>query len=178
MCACSWPWGWSRAAGACCGKRSRWRTWARDPIRVFLDKNLNGVKDEGEQGIAGAGFTVNGAHHGVRTDAAGLAWLPRLPASRHTDIGLDLDTLEDPQWQAQVKGVRIVPRPGKVNQIDFAVSVTGEVDGTTYSGRERARAARSATCNSSWSMPRTKVVATIASAADGYYVMTGIFPGK
>ena len=146
-------------------------------IRVFLDKNLNGVKDEGEEGVAGAGFTVNGAHHGVRTDAAGLAWLPRLPASRHTDIGLDLDTLEDPQWQAQVKGVRIVPRPGKVNQVDFAVSVTGEVDGTTYLLRKGARRPVGE-LQLELVDAAHKVVATITSAADGYYVMTGIFPGK
>ena len=146
-------------------------------IRVFLDKNLNGAKDEGEEGIAGAGFTINGAHHGARTDAAGLAWLPRLPASRHTDIGLDLDTLEDPQWQAQVKGVRIVPRPGKVNQVDFAVSVTGEVDGTTYlvekGGRRPIGDLQLELVDAA-----QKVVATIASAADGYYVLTGIFPGN
>jgi len=146
-------------------------------VRVFLDKNLNGVKDAGEEGIAGAGFTVNSAHHGVRTDAAGLAWLPRLPASRHTDIGLDPDTLEDPQWQAQVKGVRIVPRPGKVNQIDFAVSITGEVDGTTYLLRKGARRPVG-DLQLELVDAAHRVVATITSAADGYYVMTGIFPGK
>jgi hypothetical protein len=146
-------------------------------IRVFLDKNLNGAKDEGEEGIAGAGFTINGAHHGARTDAAGVAWLPRLPASRHTDIGLDLDTLEDPQWQAQVKGVRIVPRPGKVNQIDFAVSVTGEVDGTTWLVEKGARRPIG-DLQLELVDAAQKVVATITSAADGYYVLTGIFPGN
>ena len=146
-------------------------------ISVFLDKNLNGVKDEGEQGIAGAGFTINGAHHGVRTDAAGLAWLPRLPASRHTDIGLDPDTLEDPQWQAHMKGVRIVPRPGKVNQIDFAVSVTGEVDGTTYLVEKGVRRPIG-DLQLELVDAAQNVVATIASAADGYYVLTGIFPGN
>ena len=145
-------------------------------IRVFLDKNLNGAKDADEAGIAGAGFTINGAHHGVRTDAAGLAWLPRLPASRHTDIGLDPDTLEDPQWQAQAKGVRIVPRPGKVNQIDFAVSMTGEVDGTTWLLRKGTRRPVG-DLELELVDAAHKVVATITSAADGYYVMTGIFPG-
>jgi hypothetical protein len=145
-------------------------------IRVFLDKNLNGAKDEGEEGIAGAGFTINGAHHAARTDATGVAWLPRLPASRHTDIGLDPDTLEDPQWQAQVKGVRIVPRPGKVNQIDFAVSVTGEVDGTTYLLKKGARRPVG-DLQIELVDAAHKVVTTITSAADGYYVMTGIFPG-
>jgi hypothetical protein len=146
-------------------------------IRVFLDKNLNGALDEGEEGLAGAGFTINGANYGVRTDATGLAWLPRLPASRHTDIGIGPDTLEDPQWQPQAKGVRIVPRPGKVSQVDFAVSVTGEVDGTTYLFAKGARRPVGDLQLELVDAAR-KVVATIASAADGYYVMTGIFPGE
>jgi hypothetical protein len=146
-------------------------------VRVFLDKNLNGTKDEGEEGIAGAGFTINGANVAVRTDAGGVAWLPRLPASRHADIGLDPDTLEDPQWQPQIKGVRIVPRPGKVSRVDFAVSMTGEVDGTTWllgqGGRRPVGDLRLELVDASG-----KVAATINSAADGYYVMTGIFPGE
>jgi outer membrane usher protein FimD/PapC len=113
----------------------------------------------------------------VRTDASGVAWLPRLPASRHADIGLDPATLEDPQWQPQVKGVRIVPRPGKVSRVDFAVSVTGEVDGTTWLLGQGARRPvgdlRLELVDASG-----KVAATITSAADGYYVMTGIFPGN
>ena len=146
-------------------------------IRVFVDKNLNGAMDEGDEPVAGAGFTINGANYGVRTDASGVAWVPRLPASQHTDIGIDPDTLEDPQWQAQVKGVRIVPRPGKVSQVDFGVSVTGEVDGTTYL---YAKGARRPVGDLKLELvdASRKVVATMTSAADGYYVMTGIFPGE
>ena len=146
-------------------------------VRVFLDKNGNGALDAGEGPVARAGFTVDGASHPMRTDAAGLAWLPRLPASRHTDLGLDPNTLEDPQWQPQAKGVRIVPRPGKVSQVDFAVSMTGEVDGTTYL---ISKGARRPVGDLQLELVdgAGKVVATINSAADGYYVMTGIFPGE
>jgi hypothetical protein len=146
-------------------------------LRVFLDKNLNGTMDADEEGIAGAGFTINGAHYAVRTDARGLAWLGRLPASQHTDIGIDPDTLEDPQWQPQVKGVRIVPRPGKVSQVEFAVSVTGEVDGTT---RLLGKGGRRPMGDLQLELVDAtgKVVQSMSSAADGYYVMTGILPGS
>ena len=146
-------------------------------LRVFLDKNLNGALDEGEEGIAGAGFTVNGAHYGVRTDAGGVAWLGRLPASQHTDIGLDPNTLEDPQWQSRLAGVRIVPRPGKVSKVDFAVSVTGEVDGTTWLLSKNARRPMG-DLQLELVDAAHKVVGTVTSAADGYYVLTGIFPGE
>ena len=146
-------------------------------LRVFVDANQNGVMDEDEEAIKGAGFTVNGARYGARTDSAGLAWLARLPANRHTDIGLDPDTLEDPQWQPQRRGVRVVPRPGKVSQVEFAVSLTGEVDGTTYlsaGGMRRPIGDLQLQLVDAGG----KVAATIVSGADGYYVLTGVFPGE
>lgn len=146
-------------------------------VRVFLDKNLDGVMDEADEPIGGAGITVNGASYLARTNAAGLATLARLPAHQHTDIAVDPNSLDDPQWQPRTPGVRIVPRPGKVSSIDFPVGVTGEVDGTTYLYANGARRAigdlRLEVVDS-----RRKVVASAVSAADGYYVITGIFPGE
>jgi hypothetical protein len=144
--------------------------------RVFLDKNGNGVFDEGDEPIRGAGFVLNGAAQLARTDADGLAYLPRLAAHQHADIGLAPDTLEDPQWQPQTKGVRIVPRPGRVAQVDFAVSATGEIDGTAYL---RANGKRRPIGDLRLELidAHGKVAAAIASASDGYYVITGIFPG-
>ena len=113
----------------------------------------------------------------TRTDASGLATLARLPAHQHTDIAVDPNSLDDPQWQPRTPGVRIVPRPGKVSSIDFPVGVTGEVDGTTYL---YARGARRAIGDLRLEVVdyQRKVVASAVSASDGYYVITGIFPGE
>jgi len=146
-------------------------------VRVFLDKNQNGAMDPEDEPIRGAGFTVNGGGHLSRTDAAGIAYLGRLPANRYVDIALDPDTLEDPQWQPRQKGVRIVPRPGKVAALDFAVGMTGEIDGTTYLiGKGGKRPIGD--LNLELVDSTRKVVASMRSAADGYYVITGIFPGE
>jgi hypothetical protein len=145
-------------------------------VRVFLDKNLNGKMDGDDEPIKGGGFTVNGGNHLARTDADGIAYLPRLPSHQYVDLALDPNTLEDPQWQPQVKGMRIVPRPGKVNEIDFAVSMTGEIDGTTYlltKGKSRPIGDLRLELVGAGS----NVVASISSAADGYYVITGVPPG-
>jgi hypothetical protein len=145
-------------------------------IRVFLDKNLDGKMDEGDEPIKGVGFTVNGGNHLVRTDADGVAYLPRLPPHQNVDLALDPSTLEDPQWQPQTKGVRIVPRPGKVNQVEFAVAITGEIDGTTYyltKGKSRPIGDLQLELVDA----KRKVVASMSSASDGYYVMTGVLPG-
>jgi hypothetical protein len=145
-------------------------------VRVFLDKDLNGRMDGQDEPIKGAGFTVNGGNHLARTGADGVAYLPRLAPYQNVDLALDPNTLEDPQWQPQRKGVRIVPRPGKVNEIEFAVSITGEIDGTTYllsKGKSRPIGdLRLELVDSA-----RKVVATMSSAADGYYVMSGVLPG-
>lgn len=146
-------------------------------IRVFLDKDLNGIMDGADEAIQGAGFTVNGANYAVRTNAGGIAYLSRLPAHQYMDIGLDQNTLDDPQWQSRVPGVRIVPRPGKVSQIEFAVNLTGEVDGTTYLYADGKRRAIGDLKLELVDASR-KVAAAMTSAADGYFVITGILPGE
>jgi hypothetical protein len=146
-------------------------------IHVFLDKNLNGKMDGADEPIKGVGFTVNGGNQMVRTDADGIAYLPRLPAHQNVDIGLDPNTLEDPQWQPQTKGVRLVPRPGTVSQVDFAVAITGEIDGTTYF-LSKGNSRPIGDLHLELVDAKRKVVATMRSASDGYYVITGVLPGE
>ena len=73
--------------------------------------------------------------------------------------------------------MRILPRPGNVSQVEFAVNLTGEVDGTTYlyaDGKQRAVGDLQLELVDA----SRKVVATMTSAADGYFVIGGIFPGE
>lgn len=145
-------------------------------VRVFLDKNMNGVMDAGEEPINNVGVTVNGGRHPSRTDAAGIAWLGRLPVKQNVDIAVDTMTLEDPQWSPQPKGVRLVPRPGNVAQLDFPVIMTSEIDGTVYLVEKDTRRGIGDVLielvNS-----EGKVVATAKSAYDGYYIIAAVPPG-
>jgi hypothetical protein len=146
-------------------------------MHVFLDRNRNGVRDQGELPIAGAGFTVNASGHLARTDAAGNAWLGRLPAHQHVDIGIDASTLDDPQWQPVTPGLRMVPRAGKVGQFDLAIGVTGEIDGSTW---RLAGGVRKPAGDLEIELldAANRVVARTTSAADGYYVLAGVAPGS
>lgn len=146
-------------------------------IRVFLDQNLNGVMDDGDEPIKGAGFTVNGGNHLARTDAAGIAYLSRLPPNANVDLAVDPGTLEDPQWVARTKGVRVVPRPGKVAQVEFAVSVTGEVDGTAYLLAGGARRGIGDLLIELVDADR-QVAASVRSTSDGFYVLPYVLPGR
>jgi hypothetical protein len=169
------------------GREPRGGTWHSDALplanngaasaRVFLDKNLNGVMDAGDELLKGAAFTVNGGGQPVRSDAAGIAYLNRLAPYQPVDIGLDVSTLEDPQWTPRQKGVRVVPRPGKVSQIEFAVIVTGEIDGTTYLMDGGARRALS-DVELELVDRDGQVAATGRSSSDGYFVVPNIAPGE
>jgi hypothetical protein len=145
-------------------------------LRVFLDHNQNAVMDEGDEAIPGAGFVVQGSDYPVRTDPDGIALIDRLPGRRYADIALDMSTLEDPQWTAQRPGVRLLPRPGRVAEIDVPVVQTAEIEGTVYLNEESDRRgigdAVVELVNS-----QGKVVGETLSAADGIYVMPNVAPG-
>jgi hypothetical protein len=146
-------------------------------IRVFLDKNLNGTMDPADEPIRNAGFTVNGGSQLARTDAAGIAYLSHLPPDQHVDIALDNTTLEDPQWMARQPGVRVVPRPGKVAQIEFPVIVTGEIDGTTSLVGPNGTRRPAGDLQLELVDSQRKVVAQARSGSDGYFVLGNVAPG-
>jgi hypothetical protein len=145
--------------------------------RTFLDANQNGVYDPGEEPIEGAGFTINeGSRHPVSSNSDGLAYLTRLPPRQYADIALDTSTLEDPQWLPTVKGMRILPRPGKVQSIDFPVAMTGEVDGTVYL-REGGKTRGIGNALVELVDDQGNVAASGLSASDGYYIIPAVRPG-
>jgi len=144
--------------------------------RVFLDRNLNGIEDAGDEPLPGVAFTVDGGRHPARTNKSGTAHLSRLPTAQHVNVAVDTSTLEDPQWAMRRKGVRLVPRPGKSHSVDFPIIVTGEVDGTVYvvdgpqkrgiGGIELELVDR-----------QRRVVARATTASDGFYIVEAVPPG-
>lgn len=169
------------------GKEPRSSTWVADAIpmadsgsvsaQVFLDKNMNGIKDSDEEALKDIGFTVNGGVYPVRTDNAGIAYLGHLPVNQNVDIGINQATLEDPQWIAQPKGVRLIPRPGKVNKVDFPIVLTGEIDGTVYfNDKDKQRGIGDVQLE----LVNTKgvVISRVKSASDGYFIIPAVTPGK
>ena len=146
-------------------------------VRVFLDDNANSVMDAGEEPIENVALTVNGSRAPVRTNAAGIALLDRLPIRQHVDIAVDTQTLEDPYWVPQRKGVRLVPRPGRVAELDFPVVLTSEIDGTVYLVEKMARRGMGDVVIELLD-PQRKVVSDIKSSSDGYYIIPAVVQGR
>lgn len=145
-------------------------------VRMFLDGNNNGLMDLDEEPLSGVGFIVNGGRHKVRTDAAGIAHINHLPVKQHVDIEVDTGTLIDPQWAPQVAGRSLVPRPGKVAQLDFPVRMTTEIDGTVYLWEDGLTRGigdlRLELLNEQY-----EVIAETTSSWDGFYIIPGVVAG-
>ena len=146
-------------------------------VRVFLDDNGNGVMDAGEQPLENVALMVNGSRVPVRTNAAGIAMLDRLPTRKNVDISIDTQTLEDPYWVPQREGVRLVPRPGRVAELDFPVVLTSEIDGTVYLVEKMAKRGMGDVLMELLD-PQRKVASTIKSSSDGYYIIPAVVQGR
>lgn len=145
-------------------------------FRVFVDSNLNGMMDPGEEPVRDAGLLINGALRSTRTRADGIAFVSQLPSHQPMDLVIDPKTLEDPMWKPATAGVRVLPRPGRTEVIDFPVIVTGEIEGTIGSSGEMV-AVGSGGVPVQLLDSTGRVVQTVKSAFDGYFFMTGILPG-
>ncbi|MBV8503753.1 MAG: carboxypeptidase regulatory-like domain-containing protein [Paucibacter sp.] len=145
--------------------------------RAFVDKNGNGVRDPGEELIPNAGFILNGGgRHQRLTDEDGTAMLSRLQPGRYTDIGLDPTTLEDPQWKP-VGGVRVLPRPGRVEVVEFPVVPTSEIEGTVFLVESGGHRRGIGDARLELVDAKGRVVASTSSSGDGYYLFHHVEPG-
>ena len=132
--------------------------------------------EPGEERIENAEMTVNVGRTQMLTDADGIAWIDRLPVRQHVDIAVDPQTLEDPYWASQRKGVRLVPRPGRVAELDFPVVLTSEIDGTVYLV-DKASTRGIGDVVLELLDSRRSLVSTTMSSSDGYYIVTAVHLG-
>lgn len=145
---------------------------------AFVDRNLNGIRDPGEEFVPNAGFIVNrGGRYPVRTDDSGTLMINRLAPGRYADIALDPATLEDPQWKPVREGVRVLPRPGLVQALEFPVATTTDIDGTVYL---RDRNGRRGIGDAQLELVDALgiVVMRVRSSSDGFYTLHQVMPGR
>lgn len=164
------------------GRSSGWRadsyasaSQGAAAARVFLDRNLSGGFDAGDEPLSDIGFFVGEASHPSVTDSQGLAFLGGLSAYQPTTLALNRGSLEDPLWVPVCEGVKLLPRPGYAIPLDFAVIQAGEVSGTIYRERDGVTSPAPGIDLELVDAAGT-VVQTQRSAYDGFYAMTAV-PG-
>jgi hypothetical protein len=170
------------------GSEPRTGKWFAEPLpmanmgavsaRAFVDNNQNGVRDANEELVPNAGFIINnGGRHPNRSALDGTAFIGQLTPGSYADISLDPGTLEDPLWQPVSSGVRVLPRPGLVQMLEFPVVSTSEIDGTVFLlGKDGQRGIGDALVE--LVNHQGVVVGSTTSSFDGFYLITKVMPGS
>lgn len=146
-------------------------------VRAFLDLDGSGTWTEGDEPLEGVGFVVDRTVPRARTDAAGAAFIGRLPAWRPVRVAVASQTLEDPLQRPANEGVEVTPRPGVVASVDLAVQMTGELTGTVYL-REGSRSSGRGGVRVELRNLADGTVLTARSAYDGFFELSRIPPGR
>jgi len=146
-------------------------------VRVFLDHNDDGIYDEGDEPLPEVGIKRQGNPGFDKTNKDGILLVTNLPPNRYVDLAPNTSDLEDPMWVPSVQGIHLLSRPGATSLVDFPIIVTGEIDGTTYlfaNGRLHTVGDVELQLVNS----HGKLVKTIKSASDGFYVISEIPVGE
>ena len=98
-------------------------------ILAYVDKNGNGVYDQGEPLLEGVHFFVNGAASPGGTGRDGVLLIRQLAAGMPLDISVAQETIPEPFLVPVAAGYRIEPRQGVISAINFNFVPSGEVDG-------------------------------------------------
>ncbi len=145
--------------------------------RIFLDKNGDGIYDDGDELMPDVEIKAMQVHREALSDAHGIAYIPDLPQNQLTDVIVDQATFKDSYDISLFKGVSIRPHPGGVTRLEFPVVVSGSMDGQAQYAdvKKGPQPARDLTV--SLIAPDGEEEKAAAAAYDGYWSIDGIRPG-
>jgi len=146
-------------------------------VRTFLDRNGDGQFNRGDELLPEVALAGVSSTRDLRTDDNGVLYAPALGAYNEPELSVDLRSLEDPYWLPSVPGYRIPTRPGHTAVVDIAVTMTGDIEGSTYF-RDGGETREVANVNLELVGAEGQVVQTVKSAYDGYYVFSQVRPGN
>ncbi len=147
--------------------------------QVFLDNNGNRIFDDGDEPIEEAKLRIGNRASEDVSDQNGIVRVRGLSSYRSLNVSLSKASLPDPYWAPMVSGNSIVPRPGKTAQINFPVSVTGEIDGVVYMESDDENDPKEISNVIIELLNQNgEVIATEKTAYDGFYLFLNIFPGN
>ena len=144
---------------------------------VYHDKNNNKIFDADDKPLPDVDIQARQARKTTFTNEEGFAHFNTLTAFDPTDIEVDTETLEDPFWVPSADGVAVVPRAGKVNNVEVPIVTTGEIDGTLYSLDSNGVREVLSGVLLEVVTEDGEVIKTVTSEYDGFYLFEKVFPG-
>ena len=144
---------------------------------VYFDKDGNMKFDGDDEVLPDTRVTSVQVSRSEITNDKGIALITNMPEYEPTDVIVDASTFSDPYFVSGFEGLSVLPRAGKVVNIDFPVHLSGEMDGTVLKpdplrGATPASGLRIYLINN-----RGDIVLSSVSAFDGYYVISVVPPG-
>lgn len=94
-------------------------------LHAFVDANLNGVHDEGEEAVPGV--VAHGGERSATTGDDGTLLSTGIGGGAFARIQVDLEGLDNPYLTAPPQQLEFVPGPGRVARIDYPMLPSGEV---------------------------------------------------
>lgn len=148
---------------------------------VFLDDNLNGVRDPEEKGLAEAAVHFTPAAEEPEqtvTDDGGRAFVTKMRAYREYTARVDVRKLDGVFTALNGEKQTFQVRPGQVLKLSYPLSGAGDIEGTVYIRRaETAEPARGVVLRLT-DATTGKEVASKISEFDGYYLFESLPFGR
>lgn len=144
-------------------------------VQAFVDRSGDAHPGPGDTPVVGLAF--HGGGQPVRTDGNGEALLTGLGAGAFAQAQADLSTVEDPYLAMPPTEIRIVPRPGRVVVVSYALHPTGEVELHVEFQRSGDTARGLSALLIQLVAPGGEVAAQGRTEYDGSLLLEGIRPG-
>lgn len=139
---------------------------------VFLDKNYDGVFNDGDEPIEDATIDIGRRGTGL-SNSEGIANYNGSPRNEYENITLNMDSLENPFTISGVDGYSGLLRPGTATYVEFPVLETGVIEGFITADTGPLAGVRMELLSD-----KNELIDTTSSAFDGYYMFEYMEPGS
>ncbi|HEY1504636.1 MAG TPA: SdrD B-like domain-containing protein [Stellaceae bacterium] len=143
--------------------------------RVFLDRNLNGIYDSGDELLPKATLDIEHRRDFLEDNVDGDIVRTGIEPYRRTNVSVNEASLTDP-YMKPVNGASFVPRPGHMEPIDLPVVETAEAEGALQLADQNEPRPLSG-IKIQLLDATGKVVQEATSAYDGYFYFSRLVPG-
>lgn len=148
--------------------------------KVYLDANGNFSFDEGDELLPDVVVESLNSRQREETAENGYALLKKLSTNLPTDVRVDKGSLPDPFMVSVNKGGSVLPRAGKIYEMEFPIQFAGEVDGTVAFAEESGdtQLAKFVSVQLIPADPVRNEKITAKAAQDGFYLLSEVPPGQ
>ncbi len=143
--------------------------------RVFLDRNLDGIYDSGDELLPKATLDIDHRRDFLEQNVVGDIVRTGIDPYRRTNVSVNEASLTDP-YMKPVDGTSFVPRPGHMAKIDLPVVETAEAEGALQLA-DQNEPRPLAGIKIQLVGATGKVVQETTSAYDGYFYFAKLVPG-